>query len=204
MYKKGDVINGWELINDGNLPRLPHYLQPKRSPGVHVSGLLAKKHGYASEVIPETGGRGSTRAVSNLMELGLIFEDGGLKHRLNRVSPNRYLLDPPMLEKDGIKGSPDLYDIERSAYVDIKLSRKSATAAPGGKRFSYWEDQVKSYCYMDDCNVGQLMICHLMGMYKPGRQWDGMNDVVFNVWERVFTDEELIVNWSVLRSVQYR
>jgi len=51
---------------------------------------------------------------------------------------------------------------------------------------------------MDNCTTGQLMVLHMMGCYKPGNQYDGFNDVVFNIWERIFSDEELIANWAVV------
>jgi len=196
MYKHGDTINGWTLINDGDLPRLTS--QPHRPTGIHLSGILSKIHGYTTTVIPETPTTHVNFKSSNLMELGLIFESGGLKQRLDQVYPNRYLLNPPTLTKDNIHLTPDLYDIDNEAYPDIKLTRKSAIATPGGQRFAYWESQVKAYCHADDCNTGQLMILHIMGMYKHGKQWDKLNDVVFNIWERTFTDEELIANWAVI------
>jgi hypothetical protein len=166
--------------------------------GIHLSGILSKIHGYSDKVIPETPATRANFHSTNLMELGLIFESGGLKRRLDQVYPNRYWLNPPTLIKDSVHGTPDIYDIDRDAYADAKLTRKSSNSSPGGKRFAYWEEQVKGYCHMDNCNTGQLMVCHLTGAYKPGNQWDGMNDVVFNVWERTFSDEELIVNWAVI------
>lgn len=196
MYTQGQVVNGWTLINNGDFPRLP--TTSTRPTGIHLSGILSKIHGYTNQVVPETPTTHRQFKTSNLMELGLIFEEGGLKQRLDKVYPNRYLLEPDGLHKNNIHGTPDLYDYELDAYADIKFSRKSASAAPGGRRFRYWEEQVKGYCHMDGCNVAQLMICHVMGLYKPGKQWDGFNDVVFNVWEHVCSDEELIANWAVI------
>ena len=205
-YQQGDVVGGYTLINDGDLPRVPLHLQPRRSDGIHLSNILSVIHGYSKTITPETdeSRREFQSRSTNLMELGLIFEEGGLKTRLDRVYPGRYLLDPPSLIRDGINMTPDLYDIERDTYPDIKLTRKSATASPGGRRFAYWEEQVKGYCYADDCNTGQIMVCHVMGYYEPGNQWDGINDVVFHIWERRYEEEELVANWSKIRAVNER
>jgi len=205
MYNLNDNRGGYTLINDGNLPRLVS--QPNRPTGIHLSNILAKIHGYSDSIQPETKQSQSEFEPNNLMELGTMFEFA-LKHWLAVNNPDRYILDPPPLILDGIHMTPDLYDLERDAYPDIKFTKKSARACPGGvspddKRFDYWEMQVKSYCHGDKCPNGQLMVCHVNGIYawlskRASVEEIANDDTVFNIWERHYTDEELIANWAIV------
>ncbi len=196
MYNLGDIKGGYTLINDGDLPRLP---QSPRPEGVHLSGILSKIFGYSDKVVPETMENQSNFESSNLMELGLMFEDA-LKHRINIIRDRMVELysdeyiEPEGLYVDGIYLTPDLYNVNRCAYLDIKFTRKSSSACPGDPRMAYWESQIKAYCHADGCNTGQLMVCHVNG--SGGYAKD--NDAVFNVWERVYSDEELVANWATI------
>jgi len=199
MYKHGDIRGGYTLINDGNLPRL--ISQPNRPSGVHLSGILSKIHGYCDAVCPETIESQLQFETSNLMELGCMFEFA-LKHWFAKLYPDKYI-DPSNLSRDGVHMTPDLYDLERDAYPDVKFTRKSARACPGDERMAYWEMQVKAYCHADDCNTGQLMVCHVNGLYawlsnKASVEEIAQDDAIFNVWERTYSDEELIANWALV------
>ena len=201
MYKQHDIAGGYTLTNDGNLPRLTS--QPNRPTGIHLSGILSKIHGYSNKISPETLETQHSFLTSNLMELGCMFEFA-LKHWLKVSQPNRYI-DPPSLLKDGIHLTPDLYYLgdDYDAYGEVKLTRKSANACPGDDRFAYWESQLKSYCHADNCNTGRLMICHVNGFYRwlsrsATLEEIANDDVVFNIWERTYSDQELISNWAMI------
>lgn len=199
MYKLGTIKNGFRLVNNGNLPRLP---QDSRPDGVHISGILSKIHGYSDDIIPETDNTRREFNETNLMILGKMFEFA-LIHWYSIAYPGRYLAPPELtsIYKDGVWLTPDLYDIHIDAYVEIKLTTKSAKACPGDKRFAMWEDQLMSYCAADNCHAGRLHVCHVNGLYKwldkratPAEIAN--DDTVFNVWHRDYTDFELMTHWA--------
>jgi len=211
MYNLGDIKGGYTLINDGELPHL--ISQPNRPEGIHLSNILSKIFGYSDVIEPETKSSQCDFEVTNLMELGLMFELA-YKHYLKTIEPDRYILEPDPLVFDGIHMTPDIIDLDREAIADTKFTTKSAKACPGGvreddHRFKYWEMQVKAYCYGSGFGVGQLRVCHVNGIWafldkRLTPQEKSKDDTVFNIWEREYSEGELEANWAVIMAHKER
>lgn len=132
----------------------------------------------------------------SLMELGSTFEDviaDGLANRYQRKEPDRFVR-PGELVKDGLIGTPDLYDTVDAAMIEVKLTKMSSRHDVDSDKFwKYWV-QLKAYCYMMSVTLGRLHIGFLNGDYRGGLEVD------YQVWEEHFTNNELIANWRMLRS----
>lgn len=154
-----------------------------RSPGVHVSNVISDlcvRLGFFS---------GDTILTSVWAQLGCALEWAVIQ-RYARHYPNRYAILGE-LEEDGLFGTPDLYDMDKNAVVEIKLSWMS-TKQPvdGPKYWRYWT-QVKAYCKMVDSELGYLNVAHVMGAYDgKGPAW--------REWEARFTRKEINDNWQML------
>jgi hypothetical protein len=123
--------------------------------------------------------------------------------RYERHFPGRYII-PPEISLDGIYGHPDLMDLIDEAIEEIKYTDRSSYGpevkigdyAPldhpiYGEKF--WKDwlQIQCYCKMTGWNIGRLNITHPRGDYREFK-------VVNNVWERVFTKDELDETWLIM------
>jgi hypothetical protein len=196
--QQGTKRGGYTLLNDGALPRAPssyHQQHHPRADGIHLSSILGHMHGYRDEIIPESP---LTRAefmspnndggYNELMRMGELFETG-LKYDLDIIYPGRYDFNPVPMCIDGIHMTPDGYDIELDCIAEMKFTLKSAKAAPGDKRFTYFEQQVMSYARADGCNAGCIMIGHYNGEYGQ------MNDAVYHEWYSRYSQSELDDNW---------
>lgn len=139
-------------------------------------------------------GEDDSRPIS-LMETGSAFQDAvatALAHRWAQNSPHRYL-EPGELEKDGLIGTPDLYDVIDECIIEIKYTKISARHDPESEKFwKYWV-QLKAYCYMMGVTKGRLHVGHVNGNYRD-------IDIVYNVWEDDFTVSDLWENWRMLRT----
>lgn len=206
MYNLGDIKGGYTLINNGELPHLVS--QPNRPEGIHLSSILSKKFGYTDRIIPETKASQEQFRVTNLMELGVMFEYA-YKYYLSVMEPGRYILDPAPLFIDGIHMTPDIIDLDREAVVDTKFTTKSARAHPGDSRFEQWEMQLKSYCHGADLDTGQLRVCHVNGIWaflnkKLTAKEVAKDGTLFHIWEREYTDDELEANWAIVMGYKER
>lgn len=159
-------------------------------------------------------GRSSGRHVSHVIHdlcirLG-YFEDGkelqtawaqlgcalewAVIERYQEHYPDRYV-QIGELERDGVYGTPDLFDTEEGAVVEIKLSWMSAKHdADSVKYWRYWM-QVRAYCYMMGVNVGYLHVCHVNGNYK----WSEGGGPIYKVWRGEWSDAELEETWETIR-----
>lgn len=183
-----------KLIRTG----IPELLPMVRSgrPDDHVSAVIRSLclqlgHFEESEVTEETVTR---------WELGSAFEQAvinGLTTRYHTSDPERYVLIGE-LEHDNLIGTPDMGDLLDMAILEMKLTWLSSNHDPSGIKFwKYWV-QGGAYAYMMDWRIVRLHVCHIMGNYRDKR------DPTYNVWENIFTVDELRQNWRMLRAEQKR
>ena len=168
-----------------------------RSPGMHVSTIitdLCRKAGIFKK-------GGDTKLSTVWAQLGCALE-WAIIERYEEHFPGRYL-QPGEQELDGIFGTPDLFDMEDWALVEIKLAWISsrhdpvpdtcpACNGPCQKLWRYWV-QLKAYCRMMETTTARLMVCFVMGEYKGGGP-------VWREWEWEFTRQELEENWKMLKT----
>lgn len=133
----------------------------------------------------------------SLMEVGTAWEDAvvaALSERYARSHPDRFVR-PGELEKDGLIGTPDLFDILDNVMVEIKLTKLSSRHDIESIKFwKYWV-QVKAYAYMMGVCKVRLHIGHINADYTFGSP-----DILYRVWEDEFTPRELFTNWRMLVS----
>lgn len=131
-----------------------------------------------------------------MWELGSAFERAiidGLVRRYAQHEPDKYVVLIDGLSKDGLLGNPDLLEPDEEVLHEIKLSWMSSRHDPEGTKFwKYWV-QVMAYLYMLGWNRAWLHVAHINGNYKKFGP-------VYNVWERTFTQQELVENWKMLKS----
>lgn len=160
---------------------------PRRHVSFTIRQLCLKLGHYT-----DTGGPPST----SLMELGSTFEDVVAKALADRYAHMDRYARPGELEMDGLIGTPDLYDVVDQALIEVKLTKLSSRNDIESTKFwKYWV-QLMAYCHMMGVTKGRLHIGHINGDYT----WDKGPDIVYNVWEEVFTPEQLFNNWRMLKS----
>lgn len=145
-----------------------------------------------------------TEIDKDLMEVGKALERS-LIAGYEEEFPERYYV-PGEIERDGIFGTPDLYDVIDEAVIEFKFTFRSSRAdtvvavretAPldhpiyGDK---FWKDwtQAKAYCAVQGWKRARLELCHIRGDYREFK-------VVHNCWEQILTEEEVESHWSKLR-----
>lgn len=136
--------------------------------------------------------------IQTYWELGNCFEEGivlsltklGRMSRIMQTDTDRYVR-PGVIEKDGMLGNPDLFDLLEFAVIEIKLTKISSKHEPTSEKFwKYWT-QAKAYAYMMDWTRVYLHIGHINGDYK------GI-EPHYNIWRWDFTKQELVENWAML------
>lgn len=152
-----------------------------RSEGCHVSSII----NYLSTSL---GRRENTftRADLDLFAiLGRVFE----------VVLARTMFPPPRyvrlgeLECDGIIGSPDAFDCEDMAVVEMKATWKSSSREI--ESFSEYWWQLKSYCKLTQTTKATLVVFFVCGNWKPPVPQ-------LRCWDATFTDAEIAENWAMI------
>lgn len=181
------------LVREGIPDLLPSL---DRSPGKHVSAIihyLCLRLGHYQE--DETSLDGSPLPpVMSRMQLGQALEQT-LADRYFAHYPGRYIRIGEV-ERDGLYGTPDLIDTHINAVDELKLTWMSLKHGPDSDKFwKYWV-QLKAYCYMLDTPIGHLHVCYINGDYRWTRSAE--SGVVYRVWQRTFTKQDLAENWKML------
>jgi hypothetical protein len=205
LFDVPDLINQDEPTSD-----------PHRSPGLHVSTLIASAARKLGHLDAEDGWdeRSTLRA-----ELGCAWEDR-LGAKLERVSVGCFTYHPGEISRDGIIGTPDgeeFLDVQyrRSSPSSLRVYRWHEIKAtwvsaknpkydkrPGRVSWMH-EAQVKAYCAMSRHPVtgvhriteGVLHRLYLNGSYKPPLPYHWSLGVRFtpdeieSFWETVILSE---------------
>ncbi len=183
------------LIYSGPLPDL--LPMTDRAPGLHVSTIihdLALRLGWYKE---SDEGPPQTK-----MGLGCALEHA-IAHRMMIDAPGKYYRwwdekleywrNDLAVECDGIHMTLDLLDLEDWAVEDVKLTWMSSRHDPDGVKFKKFWVQIMAYCHGVGSTIGRIRAAHPRGDYKE-------TDVVYNVWERRFEQEEIDRNWTMLKN----
>ena len=160
-----------------------------RSPGRHVSSAIYRiMETLHPDRFSSSDPIDQVRALlGNAVEKSIIAE-------LQRRYPGRYVV-PGELEHDGIHGTPDLWDLQEQAVVEIKTTWASSRRAEDVEDewfIRYWW-QGKSYAVMSGFNKVILIIVFIVGNWKEAKP------EAFE-WEWSFTDEELDETWRMIKS----
>ena len=119
------------------------------------------------------------------LQLGCALEDV-IALRYNQSDPNRYIQPGELLLGGDLPITPDLLDTRLGCPEEIKLSWISSRHTPDSEKFQRFWWQIMGQCAaLNYTTIGNLNITHIRGDYK------GM-EVHHNVWQRVFTRQELI------------
>lgn len=158
-----------------------------------------------------TGGRHLSSAIHRIMRslypdrftdtpidqvranLGNALESA-IVRALAELYPDRYVR-PGELFYDGVYGTPDLWDLEENAVVEIKCTWASSRRAidiEDAWFIRYWW-QGKGYAKMSRMRKVILIIVFIVGDWRDGPP-------VGYAWEDTFTDDELDENWAMLKS----
>jgi hypothetical protein len=168
-------------------------------PNRHISAIIRSlciKLGHFEDDETTTPLPGAIVQRQTRWELGSSFEEAvvaGLAERYVRNDPARFAR-PGELEKDGLIGTLDLLDVTDWAVIEIKLTWMSSRHGIDSVKFWKYLVQIMAYCAMCETRVGRLHVCHLNGDYKSDR------GPTYNVWECVFTQQELEENFRMLKT----
>lgn len=180
-----------------------------RSDGVHISTLI-------SSLCVEMGFYKSADfrdAPKSKMALGSALEHA-LAHRYMLQYPGKYYRwwDPVTeswrndleVERDGVYGTIDLFDVQTPAVEEIKLTWMSTRQEfdEQGKNIVFSERvgksklwrfgvQLKAYLWMIGAEAGRLHLAFPRGDYKS-------EDADYHVWEKRFSERSLENNWGML------
>lgn len=169
----------------------PHHLSPPmimnsgvpRTGGLHLSEIIRDLYKKLNPIRFQDGG-GFER-----MALGFAWE-WVLSDAIARVFPSdRLLIHMGELECDGIKMSPDAFDVEDLCLEEWKCTWSSSNKHPDDYPYYLW--QIKSYCRAIECNKARLRIYHVNGDYRE-------RVPVVHTWLLEFSDRELEENWKFL------
>jgi len=148
-------------------------------------------HRVMNTLHPDRFGDGPIHQVR--ANLGNAFE-AAIVEALATAHPERYVR-PGELSHDGITGTPDLWDLEDWATIEIKLTWASSRRSVDIEDEWFWRywQQLKSYCYMSQMNKGRLIICFVNGDYKDSGP-EAME------WEDEWDLEELREAWQMIEA----
>lgn len=168
--------------------------QSRRTEGKHVSVAI---HRIMKAIYPdrfEDRPIDETRAsLGNALERSLI---AGLVER----EPRRYCR-PGELELEDWYGTPDLWDLNDNATIEIKLTYASLRRADdieGEWFWRYWV-QLKAYCHMAAMTKGRLYICFVNGNYSKDDGDPNAGPTILG-WEDEWDEDELLENWNMLKA----
>lgn len=163
-----------------------------RSPGPHVSRAI---HRIMESLYPD---RFSDEPPNQTrLNLGNAMEKSMIR-AMQAEHPDRYVI-PGELERDGIKGTPDLWDVYEWATVELKLTWASSKRAEDIEDVWFWRYwiQLKSYCWMAGMNTGFLIIVFINGDYRWGQD---SGQPVTMMWREDFSDDDLHETWQMVKA----
>lgn len=162
---------------------------PPRSPGIHVSDIIADIVRMVPSLAKTLDMEEETR--NNMWALGLIWED----------SIQKYTGWPQVQkEVDGIVATCDqLVPVTpKGPCVDeCKLTWKTSRGVLEGKPYHdirdswRWMTQAKSYCHVWNVRVARFWVCHVNGNYAPPQPQLIRYDLEFS-------DQEIAENWFMM------
>lgn len=169
-----------------------------RSEGKHVSHAIRK-------VCLQLGHFEDTGLPTDKIrfEMGSSFEDMlalSLAERYRVNNPNRFIR-PGELVLDNIYGTPDLFDVEDMAVVEVKLTWMSGKWNPESTKFwKYWK-QIQAYAHMLGVNKGRLCIAHV-NYYTQVCPWCKEESVGphYHEWEEDFSEIQLLDTWNMIKA----
>jgi len=171
--------------------RIPELLPMlgRSTSGYHVSELI---HSLAVR----TGRRSESQLHRpyNKMQMGCALEHG-LIARYQAHYPGRYF-SPGEVEKDGIFGTPDLFDGLLVGPDEIKWSYYSITDPTDDKYFEYFM-QGDCYAWMMECDNSRL---HIASNHLDS----ATGDSEYVCWQREYTWVELSKVWASLLAERER
>jgi hypothetical protein len=99
---------------------------------------------------------------------------------------------PGEIERDGILGNPDWYEIRDDRVNELKATWKSSdTHRPGTVSFLSYEIQLMAYCYMMRTRKGCFYVIYING--------PGYGAPEYRKWHVEYTDVQLKYIWSLLQ-----
>lgn len=176
-------MSEWRQIRDGIPDLVP---MTDRSPGMHVSTII---HHLCVQRGDYKERDSNSELPMSRLQLGCALETA-IADRYALTYPGRYIR-PGELCKDGLFGTPDLFDCQDSAVEEVKLTWMSSNLDWHGDKIWKYTVQVMAYCHMMDVSLGRLHIAFVNGDYRAF-------EVHYPVLEREFTRRELIENWAML------
>lgn len=178
--------SAWTLAFSGAIPAPD--TGSTRSSGIHVSqcvqAICIARGVLRDDYTPNPA----------LLHFGLAVERAVIA-MYDECEPGRYTR-PGELARDGLLGTPDLYDARDDSLDEIKSTYLSSRVDPAGPKFFKYDLQVAAYCHMLGTPRSRLHVVHLRGDYSQG---DGPPAPVLHVWERVWTRSELIETWALIK-----
>lgn len=153
-----------------------------RTDGCHVSSII----NYISASLGRRENTFSRDDLNLFALLGRVFEVVLAKTLF--PSPRYERLGE--LECDGIIGSPDAFDTEEMAVVEMKATWKSSKREI--ESFSEYWWQLKSYCKMTQTKRAVLVVFFVCGNYAPPVPQ-------LRCWEAEFTASEIEGNWEMIK-----
>lgn len=193
---------------------------PKRSVGVHLSGVircLAMDMGILNKEQAEELSLTDVRYIVDPVALlrimiGLAWEDYYLKNVLIKDGVEKH---PGEFKVDGIYMTPDGISEEGVESTGVIVTQRTVKKGVRYKRIHelkatykstktvgesveelqkqwLWMAQIKGYCHATDTNLASLHVLYLCGDYKmPIRP-------VMRVYDLEFTSQEIQENWSLM------
>lgn len=99
----------------------------------------------------------------------------------------------PILEKDGIKYSPDFIFQLASWNVELKTTRMSAKKGESRDFPETWIEYMKGGCFITQKNTYELSVLYILGKYSPPFP-------LLASYHFEFSDDELYANWDYILS----
>lgn len=166
-----------------------------RSSGVHVSDIIR-------DIENETTKPGQRKRVADLTENerrrmgayihgGFAWEEvlrGGVV-KMYSAGADR-LCSPGELERDGVYGTPDGFDVDSWCIEEMKCTWRSSRWDIVSDFWSWWV-QIKAYCHMSYTDRARLWVFFVNGDYRDSGPQVKMYEAVFNA-------PELERNWTML------
>lgn len=168
---------------------------PPRSSGVHVSEIIRS-------IENEVTKKGKRKPQQELSEderrrmgaytsAGFAWEEIIRRHLVEmQITSNDRYSSPGEVERDGIFGTPDWFDIEDFCVEEFKCTWRSSRRDISADFWSWWV-QIKAYCWMLGVETARLRVFFVNGDYREsGPQ--------IRQWQASFDEAELKANWKML------
>ena len=152
--------------------------------GLHLSSIIKS---ILVGLDPKRFGAGPTSDSYTKFELGFMWED-----LLARRRTGQCVILQAGIEKDGIRMTPDGFDICEWKVLESKATWMSARDPITAPKFRHWIWQVMAYCHAMDTQLAMLEVLFVNGTYSNDR------GPMFKCWNLEFTIDELKENWSMI------